>query len=55
MNDKWLEVFAESARRLANAPITNMELGRTLEILYIRMEAESMRDAREEVNQAQTH
>lgn len=55
MNDKWLEVFGETARRLANAPITNTELGKTLEVLFIRMEAESMRDAREEINRTQTH
>jgi hypothetical protein len=54
MNERWLESFGETARRLAQAPITNQELGKALEIMHKRMEEESMRDAREEVNRAQT-
>ena len=54
MNDRWRESFGETARRLVQAPITNQELGKALEIMYMRMEQESMRDAREEVNRTQT-
>lgn len=54
MNDKWSESFGAAARQIASAPITDMELGKTLEHIYIRMEQESMRDAREEVNKAQS-
>ena len=54
MNDKWSESFGAAARQIANAPITDMELGKTLEHIYTRMEQESMRDAREEVNRALT-
>jgi hypothetical protein len=54
MNERWLESFGETARRLAQSVINNQELGKALEIMYIRMEEESMRDAREEVNRAQT-
>ena len=53
MNDKWLAEFGEVARKLSSAPLTNEELGRTLEKIFIRMEAESDRDAREEVNRSQ--
>jgi hypothetical protein len=55
MNDKWLAEFGEVARKLSSAPLTNEELGRTLEKIFIRMEAESDRDAREEVNKAQAN
>jgi hypothetical protein len=54
MNDKWSESFGAAARQLTNAPITDMELGKTLQHIYTRMEQESMRDAREEVNKAQS-
>lgn len=54
MNDKWSESFGAAARQIASAPITDMELGKTLEHIYTRMEQESMRDAREEVNRAQS-
>jgi hypothetical protein len=54
MNNKWCEAFGEAARRIAQSPITNQELGMTLEHIYTRMEQESMRDAREEVNKAQS-
>jgi hypothetical protein len=54
MNERWTESFGESARRLAQSNITNQELGKVLTVMYMRMEEESMRDAREEVNKAQT-
>lgn len=54
MNERWLESFGETARRLAQSTITNQELGKALEIMQHRMEEESMRDAREEANRAQT-
>lgn len=54
MNEKWYETFGETIRRLAKSQLTNQELGKTAEIMYIRMDNESMRDAREEVNRAQT-
>ena len=55
MNDKWLAEFGEVARRLSTSQLTNEELGRTLEKIFVRMEAESDRDAREEVNRAQSN
>jgi hypothetical protein len=54
MNERWTETFGETARRLAQSAISNLELGKVLNVMYMRMEEESMRDAREEVNQAQT-
>ena len=53
MNERWHDSFGETARRLAQAPINNQELGKALEVMYLRMENESMRDAREEANRAQ--
>lgn len=54
MNKKWQEEFGEAARRLAtHSNLTNLELGISLEHIYARMDAESMRDAREEVNRKQ--
>lgn len=54
MNERWTETFGETARRLAQSAISNLELGKVLNVMYMRMEEESMRDSREEVNQAQT-
>jgi hypothetical protein len=53
MNDKWYEAFGEAARQMANAPLSSLELGKTLEHIYRRMEQEAMRDAREEANRNQ--
>lgn len=55
MNDRWLAEFGEVARRLSVSQLTNVELGKTLENIFVRMEAESDRDAREEVNRRQSH
>ena len=54
MNERWTETFGETARRLAQSDISNQELGKVLNIMHLRMEQESMRDDREEVNKAQT-
>lgn len=53
MNDKWTREFGEAARQLAKAPLTDLELGKTLYNILLRMEVESDRDAREEVNRNQ--
>ena len=53
MNERWTETFGETARRLAQSDISNQELGKALNIMRMRMEEESMRDAREEANKAQ--
>jgi hypothetical protein len=55
MNERWTESFGETARRLAQSDLTNQELGKVLNLMYVRMEEESMRDSREEVNRGQTH
>jgi hypothetical protein len=54
MNERWTETFGETARRLSQSDISNQELGKALNIMHMRMEEESMRDSREEVNKAQT-
>ena len=53
MNDKWLTEFGEAAKKLSIVPLTNLELGKTLYNILLRMEMESDRDAREEANRKQ--
>ena len=56
-NDRWYESFGETVKKMAvvisNVPITDRELGKTMEIIYMRIVKEAERDSRETFNQEQ--
>lgn len=54
-NDRWYESFGEIVNKLNQAPITRTELGKTVEVIYLRMHKEAERDAREQRNKEQHH
>jgi hypothetical protein len=52
-NDRWYESFGETVKKMANVPITDIELGKTMEIIYQRIVKEAERDSRETFNREQ--
>ena len=53
-NDRWYESLGEALERVNKTPLTSTEKGKLLENIYVVMQMEAERDAREEANKAQT-
>ena len=49
-NNKWYESLGEVVVRLGKSSLTPIEIGQTLENIYLMMVSEAERDAREEKN-----